>query len=69
MYPGTDMLQYALGVFKLGGTVGHPGQTFGFQSHLAINPTTKNSYIILVNNAAASGTELLLELLELDKQK
>ena len=69
MYPGTDMLQYALGVFKLGGTVGHPGQTFGFQSHLAIDPITKNSYIILVNNAKASSTELLMELLELEKRK
>jgi len=67
MYQGSDAFKYALGVFELVGTVGHPGQTFGFQSHFAINPTTKNSYIILVNNASASSTEILLGVLEIEK--
>ena len=68
MYPGTDILKYAMGVMELNGTIGHAGQTFGFQSYLAINPITKNSYIILINNADVSSFELFTNILEIEKQ-
>ncbi|MGY0408918.1 MAG: serine hydrolase domain-containing protein [Polaribacter sp.] len=69
MYPDTDLLKYALGVMELDGTLGHAGQTFGFQSYLAINLTTKNTHIILINNADASSFDLLRSILEIDEKK
>lgn len=63
MSPGSDMLNYSLGVMKTSGLVGHGGQTFGFQSYISINPVTKDVYIIGINNANVSSFNLLFGLL------
>lgn len=67
MSPESDLLKYAIGVIELNGTVGHSGQTFGFESYLAINPTTKDTYVILINNADASSMGLLMSILEAEQ--
>ncbi len=63
MYEGEGMPKYALGVMEFGGTVGHTGQTFGFQAYIASNLTTKTNYVLLMNNAGASSFELFTEIL------
>jgi len=62
MTPGSDMLTYGLGAMLLNDTAGHGGQTFGFQSYIAINPKTQKTYIIGINNANASVLNLLMML-------
>ncbi len=60
----SDAVKYALGTMLVGETVGHGGQTFGFQSYLAVNPQTRYICVIGINNAAVSGISLFMKLME-----
>ncbi|MDA9056603.1 beta-lactamase family protein [Flavobacteriaceae bacterium] len=62
MFPQTDTYKYALGAMIISETAGHGGQTFGFQSYLAINPKTKDVYVIGINNANVASMQLFFEL-------
>ncbi|MCK3682854.1 serine hydrolase domain-containing protein [Maribellus sp. YY47] len=66
MSPKSNLVKYALGTMMVGEMVGHGGQTFGFQSYLAINPRTHDVCVIGINNAAVSSISLLVNLMEMN---
>ncbi|VWL85005.1 serine hydrolase domain-containing protein [Oceanivirga miroungae] len=62
MQEGKGMPIYSLGVTEFLGGYGHNGQTLGFQSFVAANPTTKTNYVLLMNNANANSMMLYVML-------
>lgn len=62
MYPGMDLVNYGYGVMLIDGFYGHGGQTFGFQSYMAINPGKDTLYIICINDAGVSSMDLFVKL-------
>ncbi len=62
MYENTDILAYGYGVMNLSGYYGHGGQTFGFQSYVAVSRETGDLYIIGANDATANATNLFASL-------
>lgn len=59
----SNLLKYALGSILIDNTAGHAGQTFGFQSYLAIDTKTKNTYVIGINNSDVDCLSLFSRLL------
>jgi D-alanyl-D-alanine carboxypeptidase len=55
------LLEYGYGVMKIKGFYGHGGQTFGFQSYVAMNPEAKRLCIVGVNDASVPAMVLFRE--------
>jgi D-alanyl-D-alanine carboxypeptidase len=62
MYPEYKSLKYGYGVMSINNFYGHAGQTFGFQSYVAINPKTKTIYIIGTNDASIRAMDVFMKL-------
>ncbi len=58
----SDVFQYGRGIILLGGYFGHSGQTFGFQTYVAISPKSGDIYVIGINDASISSMDLFIEL-------
>jgi D-alanyl-D-alanine carboxypeptidase len=50
-YKNIRTIFYGYAIMKIEGFYGHGGQTFGFQSYMAINPKNSDLYIIGVNDS------------------
>ena len=62
MYEQLDSLSYGYGLMNLKGFYGHGGQTFSFQSYVAINPKTNTIYIIGTNDASVGSMPVFMGL-------
>lgn len=53
---------YGYGISKIDGFYGHGGQTFGFESYMAIRPKTGEIYIVGTNDAEVLSMDLFMQL-------
>ncbi len=69
-YKNIANLYYGYAIMKIEGFYGHGGQTFGFQSYIAVNPKTKDIYIVGINDSTVWSMSLFMQLagIKLKKQ-
>jgi D-alanyl-D-alanine carboxypeptidase len=57
--PGTEgITKYGLGIFNIGGLIGHNGQTPGYQSSVFYLPKKEATIIVLLNNVTEQSLDL-----------
>ena len=62
-------IKYGYALMKIDNFYGHGGQTFGFESFVAINPKTGDVYIVGTNDAQVRSMELFLKVAGIELQK
>ena len=62
-------IKYGYALMKIDNFYGHGGQTFGFESFVAINPQTGDVYIVGTNDAQVRSMELFLKAAGIELQK
>jgi len=69
MSPTTPDLQYGYGIMRVHGFYGHGGQTFGFQSYMAVNPEANTTYIVGTNDARVMSMAVWMQMEGMDFRK
>ena len=62
-------IQYGYALMKIGDFYGHGGQTFGFESFVAVNPQSGDVYIVGTNDAQVHSMDLFMQVAGIEMQK